>query len=80
MIPMENSRRLASISPGKTVTIKGSMKMEKTGDDTSIWAVDFTIKASVPLVGGKIEKLVADETQANLAKEYTFNKEWLANH
>lgn len=67
-------------SPGKPVTIKGSMKMEKTGDDTSNWAVDFTIKASVPLVGGKIEKLVADETQANLAKEYTFNQEWLANH
>lgn len=67
-------------SPGKPVALHGTMKMTKTGEDTSTWSVDFTIKASVPLVGGKIEKLVADETQANLAKEYEFNKQWLASH
>ena len=67
-------------SPGKPVTISGSMKMEKTGPDTSNWHVDFQIKASVPLVGGKIETMVADEAQANLAKEYEFNKQWLASH
>lgn len=67
-------------SPGKPVTITGSMKMEKTGPETSNWHVDFQIKASVPLVGGKIEAMVAEEAQANLAKEYEFNKQWLASH
>jgi hypothetical protein len=67
-------------SPGKPVAIKGTMRMERTGPDTSNWHVDFAIKASVPLVGGKIEQLVADEAQDNLAKEYAFNQQWLASH
>ncbi len=67
-------------SPGKPVKITGTMSITPTGPDTSTWAVDFTIKASVPLVGGKIETIVADEAQGNLVKEYEFNKGWLAGH
>jgi len=67
-------------SPGKPVAITGSFEVMPSGDGAATWTVDFTIKASVPLVGGKIEKIVAQEAQDNLGKEYTFNKQWLAEH
>lgn len=67
-------------SPGKPVKITGTMSIQPASPTTSTWTVDFEIKASVPLIGGKIEKIVADETQANLVKEYEFNKGWLASH
>jgi hypothetical protein len=67
-------------SPGKPVKITGTMHVTPDGDANATWKVDFTIKASVPLVGGKIEQIVAKETSDNLAKEYTFNKQWLASH
>jgi len=67
-------------SPGKPVTIGGTMNITPEGEGKSKWAVDFSIKASVPLIGGKIEKIIAEETQANLAKEYKFNTDWLASH
>lgn len=65
-------------SPGKPVKLHGTMHVTPDGEANATWKVDFTIKASVPLVGGKIEQIVAKETQDNLAKEYTFNKSWLA--
>ena len=48
--------------------------------DGADWTVNFDIKASVPLIGGKIEKMVAEETKSNLVKEFAFNQNWLANH
>ena len=46
--------------------------MTKPAGDGSDWTVDFEIKASVPLIGGKIEKMVAEETKASLVKEFAF--------
>lgn len=66
-------------SPGKPVKIAGTMHVTPDGDASATWKVDFTIKASVPLIGGKIEQIVAKETRDNLAKEYAFNKSWLAS-
>lgn len=67
-------------SPGKPVKMHGTMAITPDGDANATWKVDITIKASVPLVGGKIEQIVARETQDNLAKEYTFNQFWLESH
>lgn len=67
-------------SPGKPVKITGTMDIQPAGDGASTWTVAFEIKASVPLVGRKIEQIVADETHANLVKEYEYNKGWLASH
>lgn len=67
-------------SPGKPVKITGTMHVTPDGDANATWKVDFLVKASVPLVGRKIEQIVAKEAQDNLAKEYTFNKSWLASH
>ncbi len=61
------------------VTITATNTIKPSGDGSD-WTVDFDIKASVPLVGGKIEKMVAEETKNSLVKEFAFNQDWLANH
>jgi Protein of unknown function (DUF2505) len=66
-------------SPGKPITITATNVIKPVGDGSD-WTVDFEIKASVPLIGGKIEKMVAEETKASLVKEFAFNQDWLANH
>ena len=66
-------------SPGKPLTIKSRSEIVPSGDGSD-WNVDMEIKASIPLVGGKLEGVVEKETRATMAKEYDFNKMWLANH
>lgn len=67
-------------SPGKPLAITGDMTVVPVGDGESDWTVNFEVKASIPLVGGKIEKMVEKETMDTLPKEFAFNKEWLASH
>jgi len=67
-------------SPGKPLVIKVTQKITAAGDTDAEWVADFDIKASIPMLGGKIEKMVAEETKDSLAKEFAFNKEWLASH
>ena len=59
------------ITPNKTYDPNNEMA-------TSDWVVNMEIKASVPLIGGKLEGVVEKETLASLDKEYSFNQEWLA--
>ena len=66
-------------SPGKPIALNGVMDITPKGATESMWKVEFTIKGSLPLMG-KVEDIVAKETQDNLAKEYVFNKKWLAEH
>lgn len=67
-------------SPGKPLRITGKLQIVPTGEATSDWKVDMDIKASIPLVGGKLEGVVEKESRASLAKEYEFNKSYLASH
>ena len=64
-------------SPGKPVQRGGTMDIISTGDGTSKWLIDWEVKASVPLVGKKIEAIVADEAKGNFVKELNFNLQWL---
>lgn len=64
--------------PGKPLKVTGKLEVKPTGDATSDWVVNMEIKASVPLIGGKLEGVVEKETLASLDKEYSFNQEWLA--
>lgn len=67
-------------SPGKPLNITGSMSIVPARDGESDWTVNFEVKASVPLIGGKLEKMVEKETMDTLPKEFAFNQEWLASH
>lgn len=44
------------------------------------WSADFDIKIGVPLVGGKLEDLMKNETASNFAQEKVFNDQWLAEN
>lgn len=62
--------------PGATT---GTMEMSPTGGGTS-WSFDFDTKVSIPMVGGKLESIMTDQTGDQLAQEKTFNDQWLANN
>lgn len=66
-------------SPGKPLTIKSRSAIVPSGDGSD-WNVNMEIKASIPLVGGKLEGVVEKETLASMDKEYAFNKMWLSSH
>ena len=63
--------------PGKPGDITGGITLSPAGAGT-VEVVDLTVKVSIPLVGGKIEKLVADMIEKALAKEHQVGQEWLA--
>jgi len=63
-------------TPGKPTSMKGSLALASAGSATTV-TYDLDIKASVPLVGGKLEKLVAELTDAGFDKEYAVGQAWL---
>ena len=64
-------------SPAK---ISGKQVIKPVGDGESDWTTELEIKVGVPLVGGKIEKAVAEESMKQFGLEYQFNQQWLASN
>ena len=63
-------------TPGKPTSIKGTVSLAATGEGTTMtYALD--VKASVPLISGKLEKLVAELTDAGFDKEFAVGQAWL---
>lgn len=58
--------------------MKGWMKIVPVGEAQSDWILEYSIKVSIPLIGGKLEGVMKDETRANLEKEFAFNSAWVA--
>ena len=67
-------------APGKPITITANFQISPVGDSECDYTVDFEIKSSIPLAGGKIEKMVKAENVAMLPKEKAFNDKWLSEH
>jgi uncharacterized protein YndB with AHSA1/START domain len=64
-------------TPGKPTHITGTVTLdERDGRTTHVY--DLDVKASVPLVGGKLEKLVADLTAQGFDREHSVGVAWLA--
>lgn len=63
-------------TPGKPTSMSGSASLAAAGDGT-ILAYDLQVKASVPLVGGKLEKLVCELTDAGFDTEQAVGAAWL---
>ena len=62
--------------PGKPGSVKGTIKLaERNGGTVETVSVD--IKVSVPLVGGKIEKMLADLLGSAMRSEEKVGQEWL---
>lgn len=60
--------------------MKGWMRLAPSGDGETDWSLEYDVKVSIPLVGGKLEGVMKGETESDLKKEFTFNSRWLAEH
>ena len=64
-------------TPGKPTQVHGTATVSANGSG-SVLVYDLDVKASVPLIGGKLEKLVVDLTREGFEKEQTVGAAWLA--
>lgn len=63
--------------PGKPGHLTGQATLGET-DGQTVEQVDLEVTVNVPLIGGKIETVIADIFAKGLDKEYEVGKEWLA--
>jgi hypothetical protein len=64
-------------TPGKPTSLSGTASLSSNGASTTL-RYELDVKASVPLIGGKLEKLVADLTVEGFGKEEAAGVAWLA--
>ncbi|CCH74024.1 conserved hypothetical protein [Nostocoides australiense Ben110] len=73
----QTSAALEIKTPGKPATMKGTITLTPE-DDGTLEVVELTIKVSVPLVGGRIEKLLGDLVRRSTSAERETGMRWLA--
>ena len=66
-------------SPGKPASASGTIRLEEDGSGTRE-VVELEIKVKVPLIGGKLEKLMAEKVAAGMDVERTIGVVWLEEH
>lgn len=65
--------------PGAPVTFAGRMQLRHgSRPGTTEQLLDGDLKAAIPLLGGKVEQLVADQLRAATPVEEQLSAEWLA--
>lgn len=64
---------------GAPAGAKGTLELKPDGDG-SVCLINAEIKSSVPLVGGKIEGVVAEQMARAIRKEEQVGHDWLASH
>lgn len=64
-------------APGKPTSAVGTIALLESGSGTSE-VVELEIKVKVPLIGGKLESLMADTIRAGIEVEQTVGAAWLA--
>ncbi|GAB3255408.1 DUF2505 domain-containing protein [Nocardioides dilutus] len=64
-------------APGKPTSMHGTIRLEPDGAGTKE-VVELEIKVKVPLIGGKLEKLMADKVTAGMDAEHQAGTAYLA--
>ncbi|HEX6249482.1 MAG TPA: DUF2505 domain-containing protein [Nocardioidaceae bacterium] len=64
--------------PGKPGHLRGSIALRRDGDGT-VETVSGDLKVGIPLVGGKIEVLIAELLEHALQTEHRVGSAWLAD-
>jgi hypothetical protein len=64
-------------TPGKPTSMSGTITVAGSGAGSTL-TYDLEVKASVPLIGGKLEKLVVELTTAGFEKEHGVGAAYLA--
>jgi hypothetical protein len=75
----KESGNLSIDSPGKPASATGTIRLDPAGAGTTE-VVELEIKVKVPLIGGKLEKLMADKVAAGMDLEHTVGTIWLKEH
>jgi uncharacterized protein YndB with AHSA1/START domain len=76
------SRTSGSVSitaPGKPTSADGTIRLAPDGDGT-VEIVELDVRVKVPLVGGKLEKLMADSIEEGYRVEHTVGRAWLEDN
>lgn len=63
-------------APGKPVTMSGSITLEPEGSGT-VEVIDLEIRVKVPLIGGRLEKLMASLVERSIRSENQTGRAWL---
>ncbi|MET0999127.1 MAG: DUF2505 domain-containing protein [Marmoricola sp.] len=63
-------------TPGKPTSIKGTLALSESGGVTTE-TLDVEVKVKVPLIGGKLESLMADLVTKGMDKEQAAGVAWL---
>ena len=63
-------------APGKPATVSGTIRLAADGAGTRE-TVELDITVKVPLIGGKLEKLLADRIVAGMDAEHSVGTAWL---
>jgi hypothetical protein len=77
--PGPTTGNLSIESPGKPASASGTIRLEEDGSGTRE-VVELEIKVKVPLIGGKLEKLMAEKVAAGMDVEQTIGAAWLKEH
>jgi uncharacterized protein YndB with AHSA1/START domain len=74
-----SSGDLSIEAPGKPTSMSGTIRLEPTGAGTTE-VVELEIKVKVPLIGGKLEKLMAEKVRAGMDAEHGVGVDYLKEH
>ena len=64
-------------APGKPSEVKGTITLRSEGSGT-VEIVELDLRIKVPLIGGKLEKLLAEKITAGMDAEHEVGTRWLA--
>jgi hypothetical protein len=64
-------------APGKPSDVKGTITLRAEGSET-VEIVELDLRIKVPLIGGKLEKLLAERITAGMDAEHGVGVHWLA--
>ena len=73
------SADLSIESPGKPTSARGTIRLEPRGSGTTE-VVELELKVKVPLIGGKLEKLMAEKVASGMDIEQGVGATWLKEH
>ncbi|WP_299697057.1 DUF2505 domain-containing protein [Hydrocarboniphaga sp.] len=77
------SRRVGTIDieiGGAPASVHADMKLEADSAKTSVLKLDWQVRCGIPLIGGKIEKLIAGDVQRRTAADGQVSIKLLADY
>ncbi len=74
----DSAGEVHAVVDGAPGTITGLMRLEPDSDGCALGA-QLTAEVPLPLIGGKVEKVITDSVATLMEKEYQFTLAWLRN-